>query len=230
MRRKVFDVLVSAGGLLVVAVLVVAGALLMWAQSFTNSSVHNQLAQQDIFFPAKADITPAQRPYLLQYAGQQVLTGAQANSYAQKIASDVAGMPYGGVYAKISAAALANPNSAALKAEAQTAFEGTTLRACCSKPMPSAPSGRSRFGPGSPPSSLPASCSSSSRSGSGTREESPMTWRSWPPLRHSGIQRAQPTTDFARAITLAMVEAAPFGLKAVPRLTKVTKTSAEPCT
>ena len=101
MRRKVFDVLVSAGGLLVVAVLVVSGALLMWAQSFTNSSVHSQLAQQDIFFPAKADITPAQRPYLLKYAGQQVLTGEQANAYAQKIASDVAGMPYGGVYAKI---------------------------------------------------------------------------------------------------------------------------------
>jgi len=128
MRRKVFDVLVSAGGLLVVAVLVVSGALLMWAQSFTNSSVHNQLAQQDIFFPAKADITPAQRPYLLKYAGQQVLTGEQANAYAQKIASDVAGMPYGGVYAKISAALLANPSNAALKAEASTAFEGTTLR------------------------------------------------------------------------------------------------------
>jgi hypothetical protein len=128
MRRKVFDVLVSAGGVLVVAVLVVSGALLMWAQSFTNSSVHNQLAQQDIFFPGKAGITPAERPYLLQYAGQQVLTGEQANAYARKIADDVAGMPYGGVYAKISAAALANPNNAALKAEVTTAFEGTTLR------------------------------------------------------------------------------------------------------
>jgi len=30
MRRKVFDVLVSAGGLLVVAMLLVAGVLLMW--------------------------------------------------------------------------------------------------------------------------------------------------------------------------------------------------------
>jgi hypothetical protein len=37
-------------------------------------------------------------------------------------------MPYGGVYAKISAAALANPKNATLKAEATTAFEGTTLR------------------------------------------------------------------------------------------------------
>jgi len=57
-----------------------------------------------------------------------VLTGAEASAYAQKIVSDVAGMPYHGVYAKISAAALANPNSATLKAEATTAFEATTLR------------------------------------------------------------------------------------------------------
>ena len=46
MRRKVFDVLASAGGAVVVAVLVVAGALLMWGYSFANSNVHNQLAEQ----------------------------------------------------------------------------------------------------------------------------------------------------------------------------------------
>jgi hypothetical protein len=128
MRRKVFDTLVSAGGLVVVVVLLVAGGLLMWAQSFTNSSVHNQLAPQDIYFPTKAGITPAQRSYLLQYAGQQVLTGEQANAYAQKIASDVSGLPYGAVYAKVSEASRANPKNAALKAEVTIAFEGTTLR------------------------------------------------------------------------------------------------------
>jgi len=57
------------------------------------------------FLPGQGRHNPAQRPYLLQYAGQQVLTGAQANAYAEKIASDVSGMPYGGVYAKVSAAA-----------------------------------------------------------------------------------------------------------------------------
>jgi hypothetical protein len=59
MRRKVFDVLVSAGGLLVVAMLLVAGALLMWGYSFASSSVHSQLAKQGIFFPAKVGAGPA---------------------------------------------------------------------------------------------------------------------------------------------------------------------------
>jgi len=44
-RRKVFDVIASAGDLVMVAVLMVAGALLMWAYSFTSSNVHNQLAE-----------------------------------------------------------------------------------------------------------------------------------------------------------------------------------------
>lgn len=138
MRRKVFDVLASAGGLVVVAVLVVAGALLMWGYSFTNSNVHNQLAQQEISFPpaaafahAKAgtEITPSMIPSVSQYAGQQLLTGQQAEVWADDfIAVHLSEMPYGGVYAKISAAALADPSNAKLKALEQTSFQGTTLR------------------------------------------------------------------------------------------------------
>jgi hypothetical protein len=137
-QRKVFDVLASAGGLVVVAVLVVAGALLMWGYSFTNSNVHNQLAQQEISFPPAAafahakpgtEITPSMIPSVSQYAGQQLLTGAQAEVYANDfIAVHLSEMPYGGVYAKISAAALANPSNAKLKALEQTSFQGTTLR------------------------------------------------------------------------------------------------------
>jgi len=37
-------------------------------------------------------------------------------------------MPLGGVYSQVSAASRANPNDAALKAEVQTSFQGTTLR------------------------------------------------------------------------------------------------------
>jgi hypothetical protein len=132
MRRRVFDMLVSVGGLLIVAVLLVAGALLMWGHSFTNSTVHNQLAQQDIFFAAKgsADLkNPLRGDYLDQYAGQQVLTGPQAEAYADhQIAPDMSQLPYGGVYAKISAAALANPKSTELAAMDQVSFKGTTLR------------------------------------------------------------------------------------------------------
>ena len=78
MQRKVFDFIASAGGAVMVVVLVVAGSLLMWGYSFTTNSVHNQLAQQDITFPTAAEfahakagteITPGMLPYLLKYAG-----------------------------------------------------------------------------------------------------------------------------------------------------------------
>ncbi len=132
MQRKVFDVLASAGGALVTVVLVVAGALLMVGYSFANSNVHNQLAQQQIFVPALGSselASPQIGPYLNQYAGQQVLTGPQAEAYANHfIAVHLSEMPYGGVYSKVSAAARANPTDAKLQAEVQTVFQGTTLR------------------------------------------------------------------------------------------------------
>src|SRR5665213_4241914 len=138
MQRKMFDVLASAGGLVMVVVLVVAGSLLMWGYSFTTSSVHNQLAQQHIVFPSEAafaqakpggEITPAMKPYLLQYAGQPLTTGAQAQAYADHfIAVHLSQMPYGGVYANVSAASRADPTNAKLAAEVTTSFQGTTLR------------------------------------------------------------------------------------------------------
>src|SRR5471030_33927 len=80
MSRKVFDTLTSAGGLVAVVVLLVAGGLLTWGHSFVNSNVHNQLAQQQISFPSAAafaqakagtEITPSMIPSVSQYAGQQ---------------------------------------------------------------------------------------------------------------------------------------------------------------
>jgi hypothetical protein len=138
MQRKIFDVLASAGGLVMVVVLVVAGGLLMWGYSFTTNSVHNQLAQQDIVFPTKAEfaqakpgteITPGMLPYLLKYAGQPLTTGAQAEAYADHfVAVHLSEMPLGGVYSKVSAASRANPTNTALAAEVTTSFEGTTIR------------------------------------------------------------------------------------------------------
>jgi hypothetical protein len=138
MSRKVFDKLTSAGGIVAVVVLVVAGGLLTWGHSFVNSNVHNQLAQQQISFPAKAafahakpgtEITPAMIPSVSQYAGQQLLTGQQAEAYADHfIKIHLSEMPYGGVYSKISAAAIAAPTNKTLAALKQTSFQGTTLR------------------------------------------------------------------------------------------------------
>jgi hypothetical protein len=69
------------------------------------------------------------KPYLLQYAGQPLTTGAQAEAYADHfIAVHLSEMPYGGVYSTVSTASRADPTNAKLTAEVQTVFQGTTLR------------------------------------------------------------------------------------------------------
>jgi hypothetical protein len=138
MSRKLFDRLTSGVGVLMVVVLLVAGGLLVWGHSFVNSNVHSQLARQDITFPSKAafahpkpgsEITAAMIPSVSKYAGQQLLTGPQAEAYADHfIAIHLSEMPYGGVYSKISAAAIASPTNTSLKTLEQTSFQGTTLR------------------------------------------------------------------------------------------------------
>jgi hypothetical protein len=51
MRKRTFDALATAGGLVIAAVLLVAGGLLLWGHSFVNNEVHSQLAAQKIVFP-----------------------------------------------------------------------------------------------------------------------------------------------------------------------------------
>jgi hypothetical protein len=142
MRRKSFDALVSVGGVLLAVVLVAAGALLLWAYSFTNSTVTNQLSAQKITFPAAAafaqakpgtEITPGMLPYLQKYAGQQLTTGAQAKAYADHfIAVHLQEIGGGQTYSQLSAAAMGLPKGSAAytaaEAKAQTVFQGTSLR------------------------------------------------------------------------------------------------------
>jgi len=138
MRRKTFDSVLSLGGVVLTVVLLVAGGLLMWGSSFANGQVHNQLAQQQISFPTQAqlnqakagtEVTPQMVPYLQPYAGQQVLTGPQAETYADHfIANHLAAMPFGGVYSQASAAALKDPTNTQLQGTVNTIFKGTTLR------------------------------------------------------------------------------------------------------
>jgi hypothetical protein len=136
-RRKTFDRIVTLGGLVVAVMLFIAGGLLLWGHDFANSNVHQQLAQQQITFPTATElahpngteITPAMQKTLGRYAGQPLLSGPQAKAYADHfIAVHLSEMPYNGVYSKVSAASLAQPNNATLKAEVQTVFTGTTLR------------------------------------------------------------------------------------------------------
>ena len=133
MRRKTFDALVSTGGLVLAAILLVAGGLLVWAHSFANSNVHNQLSQQQIFFPDKAGIAAQKNAditkYVTPYAGQQVTNGQQAEVYANHyILNHLKEMPMGGVYSKLSTASRANPSDTTLSGAVDTSFKGTTLR------------------------------------------------------------------------------------------------------
>ena len=142
MRRKVFDKLASVGGAVVVVILAVAGTMLFVGYNFANNYVHNQLAQQNITFPAAAafahpkagtEITPSMIPSVSQYAGQQLLTGQQAQTYANDfIAVHLNQIGGGKSYSQLSSEAMALPKGSpaytAAEAKVQTVFQGTTLR------------------------------------------------------------------------------------------------------
>jgi hypothetical protein len=120
------------------AILFVAGGLLLWGSTYTHNMVHNQLAAQQIYFPPKAafahpkagtEITPSMIPSVSQYAGQQLVTGQQAQSYADNfIAVHITNMTGGKTYAQLSSAALANPNDTKLAGQVATVVKGETLR------------------------------------------------------------------------------------------------------
>ena len=132
MRRRTLDALLATSGLIVAAILLAAGGLLTWAHSFVGHEVYTQLSSQQIFFPAKGSDSlndPAIKPYLEQYAGQQMTNGAQAKAYADHfIAVHINEMTGGKTYAQLSAASLADPNNTELAGLVQTVFRGETLR------------------------------------------------------------------------------------------------------
>jgi hypothetical protein len=131
MNRKVIDYMVSSAGVVVAVVFLAIGGLAWGTHVYVDNQVHNQLASQKIFFPPAGSAATAgpQFAAMRQYAGQQLTTGAQAQVYANHFIavhlSEVAG---GKTYAQVSGASLADPTNTTLKTEAQTLFQGTTLR------------------------------------------------------------------------------------------------------
>jgi len=68
-------------------------------------------------------------PSVSQYAGQQLVTGQQAQSYADNfIAVHITNITGGKTYAQLSAASLAQPNNTKLAGQVATVFKGETLR------------------------------------------------------------------------------------------------------
>jgi hypothetical protein len=131
MRRRTFDGLMATAGLVLAAVLLVAGGLLSFAHTFVSDQVREQLVAQKIFFPPKGEAIadPAIKPYLSQYAGQQLTTGPQAKAYADHfIAVHIKEMSGDRSYSELSAASRAAPNDTELAGLVNTVFKGETLR------------------------------------------------------------------------------------------------------
>jgi hypothetical protein len=118
--------------------LLVAGGLLLWGSAYVHNTVQGQLASQQISFPPAAafahpkagtEITPSMIPSVSQYAGQQMLTGQQAEAYADHfIAVHIANIGGGKTYSQLSAEAQAQPNNTQLAGTVSTVFKGETLR------------------------------------------------------------------------------------------------------
>jgi hypothetical protein len=137
MRRKTFDALMSTGGVVVAAILIVAGALGLWAQSFVNDNVHSQLARQQVFFPSTAGIAAEHNAdiskYMTPYAGQQLVNGKQAEVYADHYIGNhlkevAGGQTYSQVSGKFITMKPSDPNYATISQQRQTLFQGETLR------------------------------------------------------------------------------------------------------
>ena len=136
MRRN--SRLSAIAGFAAAVILLAAGGLLLWGSTYVHNTVQGQLASQQIFFPPKAafahpvagtEITPSMIPSVSQYAGQQLLTGQQAEAYADHfIAVHIANMSGGKTYSQLSAESIAQPNNVKLAGLVATVFKGETLR------------------------------------------------------------------------------------------------------
>jgi hypothetical protein len=136
MRRN--SHLAVIAGFAVAVILVAAGGLLIWGSTYVHNTVQGQLASQQIFFPPKAafatakagtEITPSMIPSVSQYAGQQLLTGQQAEAYADHfIAVHITTMSGGKTYSQLSTESLAQPKNTQLAGLVNTVFKGESLR------------------------------------------------------------------------------------------------------
>jgi hypothetical protein len=117
-----------------VLVFAFCAGFLYWGSGFVNGMIHDQLAAQQVYFPAKDSVAikalPAADAAAMQrYAGQQLTNGDQAKVYANNfIGVHLKAIAGGKTYSQVSAAAQANPQDPKLAAQVQTLFRGETLR------------------------------------------------------------------------------------------------------
>jgi len=137
-RRRTIDTVLVGLGAVTVAVLLVAGGLLTWGSNFATDYVRDELSSQQIFFPDRAALEEDGRADLVQYAGEQVTTGEEAEAYASFIDGHLANIADGATYSELGEtegaakaavqAAKDNGESEATVAELQAEADGVTAQ------------------------------------------------------------------------------------------------------
>jgi hypothetical protein len=150
MKRRTLDIMFSVGGVLLAGLLLVMGFVLTSNANFANNYVTTQLSAQNITFKTADTLTAEEKTSacLVQYAGQKLTTGKQAECYANEfiglhLKSTAGGKTYaelGAVQSQLRAqvAEAQKNNDPALadlqkqlnqaNADRDTVFKGETLR------------------------------------------------------------------------------------------------------
>jgi hypothetical protein len=132
MNRKMWDQLVSTGALVVAVALIVLGGLAVFGGNFGQQNVTDRLAPEKVFFAPLSSMSAEEKAAVGEFAGQQVITGPQAEAFSRYIAGHLEFVNDGKTYAETSAAARVeglDPQVAAdLSAKADTLFKGEMLR------------------------------------------------------------------------------------------------------
>jgi len=86
MKRRTLDIMFSVGGLALAGLLLVLGLVLTSNANFAKHYVHDQLAAQKITFKTADTLTDQEKQAacLVKYAGQDLVTGKQAECYANE--------------------------------------------------------------------------------------------------------------------------------------------------
>jgi hypothetical protein len=84
MKRRTLDIIFSVGGLVLAVLVLVLGLVLRSNAVFAQDYVHDQLAAQRITFTPEDALSPEEleSPGLVRFAGQPLVSGEQAEVYA----------------------------------------------------------------------------------------------------------------------------------------------------
>lgn len=137
--RSAFDKFISWMGLAMAAVLILAGSLLLWANSFIGDQVRDQLSMQGITMPegdAVAGLPKADADALKPYGGSPLDTGPEAKAFADhyilvhmnQASGNRTYEDVSGEYLSMSDEQKASEEGQALAGLRQTLFMGNTLR------------------------------------------------------------------------------------------------------